>query len=67
MVLKADFFDYYHYKTELTALCREYHLAASGTKAELNQRLRAAILRHLSLRSPSQWQLSNGKPSRGLS
>lgn len=44
MVLKADFFDYYHYKTELTALCREYHLAASGTKAELNQRLRAAML-----------------------
>ena len=44
MVLKADFFDHYHYKTELAALCREYHLAASGTKAELNQRLRAAML-----------------------
>ncbi|ONG01239.1 hypothetical protein BT102_03575 [Lacticaseibacillus rhamnosus] len=47
MVLKADFFDYYHYKTELTALCREYHLAASGTKAELNQRLRAVMLGEL--------------------
>lgn len=44
MVLKADFLDHYHYKTELAALCREYHLAASGTKAELNQRLRAAML-----------------------
>ena len=114
MVLKADFFDHYHYKNELAALCREYHLAASGTKAELNQRLREAmlgeppetptrtsgptakinlgaitlttplagsgftfnaaarlflprILRHLRLRSPSQWQLSNGKSSHGLS
>jgi hypothetical protein len=95
MVLKADFFDHYHYKNELAALCREYHLAASGTKARtsgptakinlgaitlttplagsgftFNAAARLflrRILRHLRLRSPSQWQLSNGKSSHGLS
>ncbi|MCI2170850.1 SAP domain-containing protein [Schleiferilactobacillus perolens] len=29
----------YHYKTDLVALCRQYHLPTSGTKAVLTQRL----------------------------
>lgn len=41
---RNDFFARYHYKTELAALCRARHLPATGTKAQLNARLWAAML-----------------------
>jgi hypothetical protein len=37
----AAFKTHYYYKTDLIALCRQYQLPTSGTKADLNQRLDA--------------------------
>ncbi|ERL65948.1 SAP domain-containing protein [Schleiferilactobacillus shenzhenensis] len=49
----VKFFSQYHYKTELAALCRAHHLPAIGTKAELNARLRGAMLGTASNMAPT--------------